>query len=59
MWNLKKKKEKTQTQNTRQTKEKKTHRHREQIRGYQREKVVSVIGEMGEGSKMYGDTNDG
>lgn len=59
MWNLKKKKEKTQTQNNRQTKEKKTHRHREQIRGYQREKVVSVIGEMGEGSKMYGDTNDG
>lgn len=33
-------------------KTKKTHRHREQKRGYQREKVVSFIGEMGDGGKM-------
>ena len=59
MWNLKKKKGKNPNPKQQTNKRKKTHRHREQLRGYQREKVVSVIGEMGEGSKMYGDTNDG
>lgn len=58
MWNLKKKKRKKPKPKT-TDKRKKPHRHREQIRGYQREKAVSVIGEMGEGSKTYSDTNDG